>query len=114
MSCFWSSCCTRALLAVAAACWLGRKVLLLETTAESEEPVEDGYTWGCKAWGVKALLKLHAGPISGSLEGPALSEFYFGKAKYRINMLRLLSQQCDIQESLTAKKYLLKIASSVV
>lgn len=46
VSCLWSSCCTRALLAVAAACWVGRKVLLLESVAESGEAVEDGYMWG--------------------------------------------------------------------
>lgn len=31
--------------------------------------------------GVKALLKMYPGLNSGSLEGPALLEFYFGKAK---------------------------------
>lgn len=56
MSCFRSSCCTGAQLAVAAACWVGRKVLLLETRAETEEAVEDGYTWGCREYGGKALL----------------------------------------------------------
>lgn len=110
MSCFRSSCCTRAQLAVAAACWVGRKVLLLETRAETEEAVEDGYTWGCREYGGKALLKLHPGPISGPFEGPALLEFYFGKAKHRINMLRLLSQQCGVQESLTTKTHLLRMA----
>lgn len=60
--------------------------------------------------GVKTLLKLHPSPISGSLEGPALLEFYFGKEKYGINLLRLLSQQCGVQESLTAKKYSLRMS----
>lgn len=60
------------------------------------------------------MLNLHPGHTSGSFEGSALLEVYFGKAKYRINMLRLLSQQCGVQESLTAKKYLLRMASSIV
>lgn len=107
----WLPCCTRALLAVPAE---RQKGAALETTAESEEAVEDGYTWACREWGVKALLKLHPGPISGSLEGLALLEFYFGEAKYRTNMLRLLCQQCGVWESLTAKKYSLRMASSIV
>ena len=54
--------------------------------------------------GGTALAKLHPGSIADSFESPALLEFYFGKAKYKINMLRLCSQPCGVQESLTARK----------
>lgn len=84
--------------------WLCRRVLLLETTAENEGAAKNGYGWADRGWGGTALAKMHPGSISDSFEGPALLELYFGKAKYRINVLRLLSQQCGVQESLTAKK----------